>query len=227
MPPPWRPLPYNTFKGPWSIQVQAPSRFKTNSLPTQYLYIFRRNLTKSIAYFLNNNNRMVSVMEMTICSVRRKLDFFNINSYMNFRLKLFMTYNDADLNPQMISLDFPQKLVTTITILGHLCRHLVVPPTASPPTNVSYVLISQTFLFERAIRWSLEFSASPGVCFPQTTMAILVYVKTNTNSGTRYCSTIRIMLQQKHGVLSPLHTIYISWAVFEVYRLAAVLPAEG
>jgi hypothetical protein len=51
-------------------------------------------------------------------------------------------------------------------------------------------------------------------------MAILVYVKTNTNSGTTYCITIRIMLQQKHGVLSPLHTICISWAVFEVYLLS-------
>ena len=88
--PPWRPLPYNTYKVPWSIHAQAPSRFKTLSLPTQYVYISRLNLTKNTDYFLHSNHRVVSVMEVTICAVRRKLEFF-ICSYTNFSLKLFIS----------------------------------------------------------------------------------------------------------------------------------------
>jgi hypothetical protein len=48
------------------------------------------------------------------------------------------------------------------------------------------------------------------------------FVQANTNSGTTYCSTIRIMLQQKHGALSPLHTICTSLAMFAVYCLVAM-----
>lgn len=58
-------------------------------------------------------------------------------------------------------------------LYGFMCFHKSTKPTAAA-TVLTFTLLELTFRFDRAIRWSREFSASPGGRLPQTAMAILV-----------------------------------------------------
>lgn len=55
-------------------------------------------------------------------------------------------------------------------------------------------LLIRTFRLDLAIRWSREFSASPGGFLPQTANAIRVYVYISTSNGNTNCKTSKAIV---------------------------------